>query len=194
MRVHQILFVEDDLILSLSACEFLRDQGVRVIEASDAVSATTILDRHGYLSGLVSDIDLGVGEDGFDVARRARAAYPGLPVVFVSGAAGARHKAEGVEDSIFIDKPYHPRQIVEAIVALSAGGQAQGRALATATLGNGMLSSAECTDRAITFEHRALTCNDEKIGAALANLGRGWRHVAVQAEWQDAFALRQLEV
>lgn len=194
MHAHQILFVEDDLILNLSACEFLRDRGVRVIEASDAFSAMTILNKHGYISGLVSDIDLGIGEDGFDVARRARAAYPGLPVVFVSGAAAARHKAEGVEDSIFIDKPYHPRQIVEAIAALSVGGQAQRRALATTTLGNRMLSSAECTDRAIAFERSASACNDEKTCEALANLGRGWRCVAVQAAWQDAFALGQLEV
>jgi DNA-binding LytR/AlgR family response regulator len=153
----------------------------------------TILDRHGYISGLVSDIDLGLGEDGFDVARRARAAYPGLPVVFVSGAAAARHKAEGVEDSIFIDKPYHPRQIVEAIVALSVGGQAQERALATIALGNRMLSSAECTDRAIAFERRSFACNDEKISEALANLGRGWRYVAVQAARQDAFAFDSLK-
>jgi DNA-binding response OmpR family regulator len=119
MHAHQILFVEDDLILSFSSCEFIRDRGMRVIETSSALLATNVIDRLAYLSALVSDIDLGEGENGFDVARRARVAYPGLPVVFVSGAAASRHAVEGVEGSIFISKPYHPRQIVEALCALA---------------------------------------------------------------------------
>lgn len=119
MHAHQILFVEDDIILSFSSCEFIRDRGMRVIEVSSALLAANVIDRLTYLSALVSDIDLGGGEDGFDLARRARAAYPGLPVVFVSGAAASRHAAEGVEGSLFISKPYHPRQIVEALCAFA---------------------------------------------------------------------------
>ncbi len=92
---------------------------MRVIEASNALLAVNVIDRLGYLSALVSDIDLGEGENGFDIARRARAAYPRLPVVFVSGAAASRHAAEGVEGSVFISKAYHPRQIVEALCALA---------------------------------------------------------------------------
>jgi DNA-binding response OmpR family regulator len=118
MHVDQILFVEDDLITSLSTSEFLRDRGMRVIEASSVKSAMSVLDKRGYISGLVSDIDLGSRDDGFDVARRARASYPGLPVVFVSGGAAARHEAEGVEGSVFINKPYHPRQVMEALRGL----------------------------------------------------------------------------
>jgi DNA-binding response OmpR family regulator len=120
MRAQQILFVEDDLITSLSSCDFLRDRGFRVMEVADAQSAAEIVDQRGYLSGLVCDIDLGPGADGFQVARRTRLAYPGLPVVFVSAAAAARHPLEGVDGSIFIPKPYHPRQIAEALSALSS--------------------------------------------------------------------------
>lgn len=119
MRAHQILFVEGDCTLSLSACEFMRDQGMRVIEAENASFAASIIDRRGYLSGLVSDIDLGPGDNGFDVARRARQSYPGIPVIFVSGAAASRHLTEGVEGCVFIHKPYHPRQVIEALCMLS---------------------------------------------------------------------------
>lgn len=118
MHAHQILFVEDDFLLSSSSCEFIRDRGIRVIEAPSALLAANVIDRLAYLSALVSDIDLGEGENGFDIARRARAAYPSLPVVFVSGAAASRHAVEGVEGSVFISKPYHPRQIIEALRAL----------------------------------------------------------------------------
>jgi FixJ family two-component response regulator len=90
-----------------------------VFEADCALGVSDIVDRLPYLSALVTDIDLGVGEDGFDVARRMRAAYPGVSVVYVSGSAGARHAKEGVADSVFISKPYHPRQIAEALCAMS---------------------------------------------------------------------------
>jgi CheY-like chemotaxis protein len=119
MHAHQILFVEDDVIVSYSSCNFLRDLGFRVFEADSALAASDITDRLPYLSGLVTDIDLGPGENGFEVARRTRAAYPGVSVVYVSGAAGRRHPAEGVEGSVFVQKPYHPRQIAQALCMLS---------------------------------------------------------------------------
>lgn len=187
MLAHQLLFVEDDFLLNISTCEFIRDRGIRVIEATDAASATKIIESQGYLSGLVSDIDLGLGADGFEVARRVRAIYPGLPVVFVSGAAAARHKLEGVEGSIFIDKPYHPRQIVDAIAALSI--KSTTPADRPAEQINRTLSAAECTERALEFERRSFACADQKGRDEFANLARSWRYVALQAQWQDAFEL-----
>jgi DNA-binding NtrC family response regulator len=115
MNAHQILFVEDDPIIGMSASEFIRDRGFKVLGADCALDAMKVIDRLGYLSALVTDVDLGPGQDGFALARQARTAYPRLPVVFISGTAAARHAAEGVEGSVFISKPYHPRQVVEAL-------------------------------------------------------------------------------
>jgi DNA-binding response OmpR family regulator len=120
MNCRQILFVEDDSLLSLMACEFIRDRGIRVIEAGNADSAMNVIDKRCYISALVSDINLGPGIDGFEIARRARLAYPDLPVVFVSAAQSSRHAVEGVDGSVFISKPYHPRQITDALAALTA--------------------------------------------------------------------------
>lgn len=120
MHAHQILFVEDDALITFASSDFLRDRGFRVIEAETASEAAAIINRRPYFSGLVTDINLGAGEDGFDVARRMRASYPGIAVIFVSGAASARHLAEGVEDSVFIHKPYHPREIADALRQLSS--------------------------------------------------------------------------
>ena len=115
MNAHQILFVEDDPIIGMSASAFIRDRGFKVLDADCVLDALKVIDRHGYLSALVTDVDLGPGQDGFALARQARTAYPHLPVVFISGTAAARHAAEGVEGSVFISKPYHPRQVVEAL-------------------------------------------------------------------------------
>ena len=120
MNAHQILFVEDDPIISMSASEFIRDRGFKVLDADCVLDALKVIERHGYLSALVTDIDLGPGQDGFALAREARTAYPHLPVVFISGTAASRHAAEGVEGSVFINKPYHPRQVVEALKGMPA--------------------------------------------------------------------------
>ncbi len=111
----RILFVEDNRISSLISCAMLREVGYEIVEAYNAQDAADIIDRHGELHALVTDINLGRGEDGFDVARRARAYYPHLPVVFVSGAAGARVLLEGVDPNEFIAKPYHPMRLMEAL-------------------------------------------------------------------------------
>lgn len=111
----RILFVEDDVLCALETCEALRKYGYNVVEVHCAQDAVQVIGDHLRLSALVTDVDLGPGADGFEVARRARAAYPLLPVVFVSGASGARHRTEGVCGSQFIAKPYQVSQIAEAL-------------------------------------------------------------------------------
>lgn len=115
MRKDTVLFVDDNVLCNLEICEVLRDHGFQVLQTYCAAAAYETLSRRVQLSALVTDIDLGPGPDGFDVARHARAAFPRLPVIFISGAEGPRHKTEGVEQSVFISKPLHGGQIVEAL-------------------------------------------------------------------------------
>ncbi|KQY27313.1 hypothetical protein ASD21_14790 [Caulobacter sp. Root1455] len=93
----------------------LRESGYEVIEAFCAEEARQIIGKRETLSALITDINLGIGGDGFDVARCARVAYPRLPVVYISAAAAARFASEGVERSEFIDKPFHPARMMEAL-------------------------------------------------------------------------------
>ncbi len=115
MRGLRILFVDDDFISSLAICEVLRSHGFSVTEVYCAAAAFEAIGKHQILSALVTDVDLGPGPDGFEVARCARAIHPGLPVVFISGTAMSRHLFEGVAGSEFIGKPLNPMRIVEAL-------------------------------------------------------------------------------
>ena len=115
MHQFRVLLVEDDFASSMVCCEFLRASGMVVTEAYCAAAAIESFERPGGLSALVTDINLGDGADGFEVARRARALYPDIPVVYVSGSASDRFAAEGVPGSTFVAKPMHPRQILEAL-------------------------------------------------------------------------------
>jgi CheY-like chemotaxis protein len=111
----RVLFVEDDLILNMDICATLEDAGLSVTCAYSYASAIEAISRRDYLSALITDIDLGAGPDGFNVAHYARKLYPRLPVVFVSGTMGAHHPAKGVEGSVFLAKPFHPTQIIRAL-------------------------------------------------------------------------------
>ena len=110
-----ILFVDDDLISRLLNCAILRECGFTVMEAGSFDEATRIIQRNPRLAALVTDIDLGPGGDGFEVARLARGADPVLPVIYMSGTEIQRYASEGVGDSRFIPKPFEPDQIVRAL-------------------------------------------------------------------------------
>ena len=114
MRSDPVLFVDDDFTSHLLNCDVLRQCGFAVLEASNAPDARAAIEQH-QLSALVTDVDLGDGADGFEVARLARAANPALAVIYVSGSAAKRHRLEGVRNSRFIAKPYAPEQIIEAL-------------------------------------------------------------------------------
>ena len=114
MDTTRVLLVDDDFLTTLAFRKVLEDSGFRVEPVYCGATALAAI-RRSPPWALVTDVDLGRGPDGFDVARFARASRPGLPVVFISGHEGGRHASEGVADSDFIAKPCRGEQIAEAL-------------------------------------------------------------------------------
>jgi len=115
MHNERVLFLEDDRICAAATCASLRDYGCNVVETHNAAEAYAIIDEHPSLTALVTDINLGPGEDGFATARYARAAYPGLSVIYTSALNILRYAAERVPGSEFITKPFETSAIVRAL-------------------------------------------------------------------------------
>ena len=118
MSVKRIMVVEDDLLLNTATCDCLQTYGYQADPFYCAATAIEALKRGEYIAALVTDIDLGVGADGFQVAAQARQLYPRLPVVFASGTRGAQHTSYGVRGSAFVPKPFRPHQIIHALQAM----------------------------------------------------------------------------
>jgi len=114
MSGNHILLVDDDVIVNLNLHEFLQDCGFTVEAVYSGAAAIEAIKREPP-NALVTDLDLGPGPDGFQVARYARAARPGLPVVFISGTMAGRFPLEGVFGSDFVAKPFRGLQIAEAL-------------------------------------------------------------------------------
>ncbi len=117
MLSNPVLFVDDDVISSLAHCMYLRARGFTVITAHCAAEAYGLIGSHPRLTALVSDFDLGPGDNGLDIARRARALNQGLPVVFISGMTDLRDQTDHIRGSILLAKPVSPEQIAEALSA-----------------------------------------------------------------------------
>lgn len=108
--------------------EVLEEAGFAVLATSDGEEALSVLNaEHKELAGLISDIRLGSGPNGWEVARHARELRPDLPVVYMTADSGGDWPINGVPKSVLIQKPFVSAQIVTAIANLinEAGSQPQ---------------------------------------------------------------------
>ena len=114
-----LLYVEDEPITQELVVTALREAGFEVWTANDGSQALDLLGAaNGALRGLITDINLGDGPEGWEVAGKARELTGGLPVVYVSGASVDEWTSKGVPNSLMIAKPFAPAQIVVAISSL----------------------------------------------------------------------------
>lgn len=119
MQSTLLLLVEDEDTVRSVLEETLRDGGFDLKIAGNGADALAILESDSEaVRGLITDINLGSGPSGWDVAKRARELIPELPVVYMSGADAEKWTSHGVPNSTIITKPFAPAQIVTAISTL----------------------------------------------------------------------------
>jgi DNA-binding response OmpR family regulator len=120
-----VLIVEDDQLIQDLVDEALGEAGFDRAIAKSGEEAVTLLerDREKYRA-LVTDVNLLGKLDGWEVARRAREINPELPVVYMTGAAANQWASHGVPNSILLNKPFAPAQLVTAVSQLLNAGSA----------------------------------------------------------------------
>ncbi len=114
-----LLVVEDEREVRKVAANMLRSLGYRVLLAANAASALERLRRHEGIALLFSDVMLGEGMSGIELARAARHLRPGLPVLLASGCGdeGAGDAASPGTASGILRKPYRREQLARAVRA-----------------------------------------------------------------------------
>lgn len=114
-----VLLVDDDLLVQDVIRSALEDGGFEVVCAATGKEAMTLLsDGDTGIQALVTDVNLGGGHSGWDVARHGREISVVLPVVYVSGDSAHDWPAHGVPGSIVVQKPFAPAQIVTAVATV----------------------------------------------------------------------------
>ena len=113
-----ILVVDDDPSVLLTNSMILRHSGYEVIGAATAREAKVVLEEQRF-DMLVCDLSLGGSRSGLEVVDFARARYPGVPALLLTGYA-ARDLGEEVERRrvTLLSKPIEVKDLLDTIARL----------------------------------------------------------------------------
>lgn len=113
----EVLVVEDEAMIRLVAVEVFEDAGFVAHEAGSALEAIGILSRNPGIDVMFTDINLGGGPTGVDLAELVADRYPQMAVVVTSG----RCQADNLSLPLgckFLPKPHRLETMIEAVQAL----------------------------------------------------------------------------
>ncbi|MGI3776450.1 MAG: response regulator [Janthinobacterium lividum] len=119
MSATRILIVEDEFLIRLTLAEALADEGFDVVEAETGDEALRLIETDPAIQLMLTDMQLPGTLDGAQLAARARAHNPELPIIFVTGRAEVAHALLTARD-LFIAKPYLPSEVCSAARKLIA--------------------------------------------------------------------------
>ena len=115
----RVLLAEDEPLVQVFSQDVLESGGYGVIAVSNGHEALIAIDsRHHELVGLVTEIRLGHGPNGWEVARHARELNPLIAVVYITGDSAAEWAANGVPNSVILQKPFADAQLITALSKL----------------------------------------------------------------------------
>ena len=113
---HTILIVEDEALIRMDLVDMFKDAGFSVLEACDASEAIKLIEMHeNSIEILLTDIRLGKGPDGWDIARRTRSKLDDIPIVFVSGDSAKDWSEAGIDKSVMLAKPFADGDVLAAV-------------------------------------------------------------------------------
>ena len=110
-----VLVVEDDFLILIDVAGAFEASGWTVLEAGSGQAALELCNSDTQVDALVTDIDLGNGTTGWDVAK-AFWRRDALPVIYMSGNAHSPHLH--VPHSRFVAKPCLSSALLEECVHL----------------------------------------------------------------------------
>jgi DNA-binding response OmpR family regulator len=114
-----LLLVEDEPLIGDVLELALADAGFRSHRAFDVDEAFVALQQFpNRFCAAITDVNLGGQDDGWKIARQARAMDPEIPIIYISGHAENDWRLNGVENSVFLSKPFAPHALVSATLSL----------------------------------------------------------------------------
>jgi len=118
-----VLLVDDDDSVLTMTTRMLHSLGYAVKPARSAHEALGVLKASPQVDLLMTDIMLGTGDSGPELAREVEHRRPGLPVLFVSGFPQGKLEESGFVSSevSFLEKPFRKEEVAQAVRAALDG-------------------------------------------------------------------------
>jgi DNA-binding response OmpR family regulator len=111
----RVLLIEDDQMIRTILTESLTEEGFEVSGLANAEDAIILLGAGDVPDVLVTDIDLGAGLDGHDLARMAQTNHPDVGIVFISGRYSDSQHQSLRDHERFLLKPFTLPRLVKSI-------------------------------------------------------------------------------
>lgn len=115
MPLATILVIDDDEDSAEALAALLGISGYSVVSAHSAAEALDVLDDHGEIDLVVSDIRM-PGVDGLDLIRVLRHRFPTLRTILITGAPVTDDDVVPREASVILSKPVSLEELQRAIV------------------------------------------------------------------------------
>ena len=123
----RVLVVEDEALICSFIEDALSDRGFKACSVHSGEAAmSTFRDGREQCRALLTDVNLGDGISGWELARQIREITPGFPVVYMTSASAPDWKSQGVDGSLLIEKPFAPAQLAAAVSQLLDTGAGSG--------------------------------------------------------------------
>lgn len=123
-----VLLVEDEVLIRMATSDYLQECGFKVLEASTAAEAITMIQAgEGPIDLVFSDVQMPGEMDGFGLARWVREHRPGMAVLLTSGDAKMADAATGLCEKLdILPKPYDFEFAVARIRQFLGAGKTNG--------------------------------------------------------------------
>jgi|SRR5215471_16178268 len=112
-----ILVVEDEELARLIVCDYLKEGGFAVVEASTAKQAVAILEERGDVRAVLLDVVMPGAMDGIALAHLIHTRWPGIGLLVMSGK-GVPRMAQLPPGAGFLPKPYFGPSVVGRVRAI----------------------------------------------------------------------------
>lgn len=123
----RVLVVEDEALICGLIEDALLEGGFEACSASSGEAALSIFwDGRERCLALLTDVNLGAGINGWELARQIREITPDFPVVYMTSASAPDWKSQGVDGSVLIEKPFAPAQLRTVVSQLLDTGTSPG--------------------------------------------------------------------
>ncbi len=123
----RVLVVDDEALICSFIEDALCDGGFEACSVhSGEVALSTFRDGREGCRALLTDVNLGSGISGWELARQIREITPGFPVIYMTSASAPDWKSQSVDGSVLIEKPFTPAQLAAAVSQLLDTGLSPG--------------------------------------------------------------------
>jgi two-component system OmpR family response regulator len=119
-----LLLVEDDPLVRDTVALMLEEDGFAVTEAADAHDALQLVRAGLPAQMIVTDVDLGPGPSGADLADELHRVRPELCIIFITGRAASLRDREADEREAVLAKPFPMHALSDMIRRMAQGGSA----------------------------------------------------------------------